>query len=82
VNFHFGSIAWRCGRFGDASFAGIRYRVSHDPAGREIGLALFGNEGVDESLIVAEDRPMASTVIEEVRSRFGIVVLPTPSQSD
>jgi hypothetical protein len=64
--------------FADARFAGIRYLVSHDPSSAEIGLALFGNEGVDESFVVDEDRPISTGLIDDVRSRFGIVVLPTP----
>jgi hypothetical protein len=61
-----------------AGFAGIRYLVGHDPSAREVGLALFGEEGVDDSLIVAEDGPIPPDLLDEVRSRFGILVLPSP----
>lgn len=65
--------------FAGAAFAGIRYRVSHDPSMTEIGLALFGDEGVDESLGVDGDGPIPASVLDEARTRFGIVVLPAPS---
>jgi RES domain len=64
--------------FADASFGGVRYRVSHDPSAREVALALFGDEGADESFVVDEDGPIPRTVLDEVRSRFGITVIPTP----
>jgi hypothetical protein len=65
--------------FAAARFAGIRYRVSHDPSTRETGVALFGDEGVDETITVDEDAPIPPDVIDKVRSRFGILVVPTPS---
>jgi hypothetical protein len=65
--------------FAAARFAGIRYRVSHDPSTTEIGLALFGDEGVDLSLDVDADGPIPPGVVAELRKRFGILVLPTPS---
>jgi hypothetical protein len=72
-----------CQRWAEAfaaeGFAGIRYRLSHDPSTAEIGLALFGDEGLDETLEVVEDGPIPPEVLDEVRSRFGILVLPTPS---
>lgn len=65
--------------FAAAGFAGMRYRGSHDPSMTEIGLALFGQAGVDESIAVDEDAPIPPDVVDEVRSRFGVLVLPTPS---
>jgi len=65
--------------FAAARFAGIRYRVSHDPSMTEIGLALFGQAGVDESIAVDEDAPIPPEVVDEVRSRFGVLVLVAPS---
>lgn len=65
--------------FAAARFAGVRYRVSHDPSMHEIGVALFGDAGVDQGLTVDEDAPIPADVVDEVRSRFGILVLPTPS---
>jgi hypothetical protein len=62
-----------------AGFAGIRYRVSHDPSAAEVGLALFGDEGVDDSVLVDEDGPIPQALLDEVQSRFGILVLPSPS---
>jgi hypothetical protein len=64
--------------FAAATFAGIRYQVSQDPSMTEIGIALFGNVGVDESLGVDEDGPIPADVLEDVRTTFGVVVLPIP----
>lgn len=64
--------------FAGAAFAGIRYFVSHDPSVTEVGLALFGEEGVDDSLTVDADGPIPPAVVEAVRNR-GILVLPSPS---
>jgi hypothetical protein len=64
--------------FADAGFGGVRYLVSHDPAQRLIGVALFGPSG-------AADQPVAATasieseLIVAARERFGIIVLPTPA---
>lgn len=67
------------GAFDAAGFAGIRYRVSHDPSARQIGIALFGAEGVDDTLTLDQQEPVPPHVVEETRRRFGILVLPTPS---
>jgi RES domain len=62
----------------DAGFGGVRYLVSHDPAQRLAGVALFGPAG-------AQDRHVAKTgsidpgVILAARERFGIIVLPAPA---
>jgi hypothetical protein len=63
--------------FAAAGFGGILYRVSHDPSGSELGVALFGAAG-------AQDVPIENTeaipdeILEEARIRFGLLVLPTP----
>jgi RES domain len=63
--------------FHAAGFHGIRYRVSHDPSQRAIGVALFGPAGeVDWPASAAE--PVDSRLLQLVRRRYGLVVLPTP----
>jgi hypothetical protein len=63
--------------FHAAGFQGIRYRVSHDPSQRAIGVALFGPAGeADWPASAAE--PVDSRLLQLVRRRYGLVVLPTP----
>jgi RES domain len=63
--------------FATAGFAGIRYRVSHDPAQRELGVVLFGDAG-EQSLPVRRTEAVPASVIEAARQRFGLIVAPTP----
>lgn len=63
--------------FAAAGFGGIRYRVSHDPAQRELGVVLFGDAG-EQSLPVRRTEPIPASVIEAARQRFGLIVAPTP----
>jgi hypothetical protein len=63
--------------FVGAGFGGIRYRVSHDPAQRELGVALFGSKGA-QSLPVRRTEPVPGDVLEEARLRFGLIAAPTP----
>ena len=63
--------------FAAAGFGGIRYRVSHDPAQRELGVVLFGEAG-EQSLPVRRTEPIPASVIEAARQRFGLIVAPTP----
>ncbi len=63
--------------FHAAGFQGIRYRVSHDPSQRAIGVALFGPAGkANWPAPVAE--PIDTRLLALVRRRYGLVVLPTP----
>lgn len=64
--------------FAKAGFHGIRYRVSHDPSQRELGVALFGPAG-DQDWPVRADDPIGTDVIEEAQARFGLVVAPAPA---
>ena len=64
--------------FAAAGFGGIRYRLSHDPAQRELGIALFGAAG-EQKLPVRRTEPVLASVVEEARQRFGLVVAPTPA---
>jgi hypothetical protein len=64
--------------FADAGLEGVRYLVSHDPAQRLVGVALFGPAGAQDRP-VAEAGPIESDLIASARERFGIIVLPTPA---
>jgi hypothetical protein len=64
--------------FAASGFGGIHYRLSHDPAQRELGIVLFGIAG-EQSLPVRRTEPVPASVIEAARQRFGLVVAPTPA---
>lgn len=64
--------------FAAAGFDGIRYRLDHDPAQRQLGVALFGPAG-EGDLPVRAREPIDEAISEEARRRFGLVVAPTPS---
>lgn len=68
--------AWAAA-FARAGFDGVRYLLSHDPAQRLVGVALFGPEGVADwprgrYRAIEEDR------LERAERLFGIRVLPEP----
>ena len=63
--------------FAHAGFDGIRYRVSHDPSQRELGVALFG-PAREQDWPVRADEEIGDDVIEEAQARFGLVVAPAP----
>jgi hypothetical protein len=63
--------------FHAAGFQGIRYRVSHDPSQRAIGVALFGPAGAADWMATTAE-PIDSRLLALVRRRYGLVVLPTP----
>lgn len=70
------TLAWSQA-FAEGGFGGILYRLSHDPSGSELGVALFGSAGerdlpIDSSAAIPED------VLDEARGRFGLLVLPAP----
>jgi RES domain len=60
-----------------AGFDGVLYRLSHDPSGSEIGVALFGDAG-ERDLPIESTGAIPDDVLEEARVRFGLLVLPTP----
>ena len=64
--------------FAASGFGGIRYRLSHDPAQRELGVVVFGDAG-EQSLSVRRTEPVPAGVIEAARQRFGLIVAPTPT---
>lgn len=58
-------------------FDGVLYRLSHDPSAEAVGVALFGpREAALARVAVVDDRPIEDELIEEVRARFGVLVLP------
>jgi hypothetical protein len=63
--------------FHAAGFEGIRYRVSHDPSQRAIGVALFGPAG-EAAWPAAAAEPIDGGLLALVRRRYGLIVLPTP----
>ena len=63
--------------FEQAGFAGVRYRVSHDPSLTETAIALFGPAG-EQDFDVRHSGPIGEEVILEARRRFRVVVAPTP----
>jgi hypothetical protein len=68
--------AWAAA-FAAAGFDGIRYLLSHDPAQRCVGIALFGMGGLS-ALPVDATEVIGRDLVEQARRRFGIRVLPTP----
>jgi hypothetical protein len=63
--------------FHAAGFDGVRYRVSHDPSQRVIGIALFGPAG-EAAWPAPSAGPISSSLLALVRRRYGLIVLPTP----
>jgi hypothetical protein len=61
--------------FEGAGFDGIRYRVSHDPAQRLIGFALFSTAG-GGTWPAKPPGPIPSDLIARARRIFGIQVVP------
>jgi len=66
----------RTAAFHQAGFQGARYFLSHDPAQRCVGIALFGATGPADYRVYA-DEPIGPEVVTAARE-FGILVLPTP----
>ncbi|MGB2875433.1 MAG: RES family NAD+ phosphorylase [Gaiellaceae bacterium] len=64
--------------FAQAGFDGVRYFLSHDPAQRELGVALFGRAG-EHDLPVRATGQIDPVVLEEAQRRFGLIVAPTPA---
>jgi hypothetical protein len=62
--------------FHAAGFAGLRYRVSHDPSQRAIGIALFGPAG-QADWPPALPEPIGNSLLAVARRRYGLIVLPT-----
>jgi RES domain len=61
--------------FASEGFAGIRYRLRHDPSGSLLGIALFGAAGEADWAVEASG-PIPDDLIREAAERFGIVVVP------
>jgi hypothetical protein len=56
-------------------FAGIRYRLRHDPSGSLVGIAFFGAAGEADWPVEASG-PIPDHLIRKAEDRFGIVVVP------
>jgi hypothetical protein len=61
--------------FARAGFAGVRYLLSHDPAQRLAGIALFGPAG-SAQWALASTRAINQQVLLSVRRSFSIRVVP------
>lgn len=59
----------------EAGFGGVRYLVSHDPAQRLVGIALFGRAGA-AAWPVASMEPIGRQMLLAARRSFGIRVVP------
>lgn len=66
--------------FLEAGFNGVRYRVSHDPSQRLLGVALFGPVGAQQWPVKDTDRISAQTR-RQALARLGIRILPSPRGS-
>jgi hypothetical protein len=68
-----------CRRWAEAlageGYAGIRYRLRHDPSGALLGIALFGAAGEADWAVEASSS-IPDDVIREAEERFGIIVVP------
>lgn len=68
--------AWAAA-FARQGFDGVRYLLSHDPAQRLVGLALFGPSG-SPRWARGQAATIALDLIREAERSFGIRVLPSP----
>jgi hypothetical protein len=68
--------AWAAA-FHDQGFDGVRYYCSHDPSQREVGIALFGDDG-EAGWPFENTSSLGADVLEEVKRRFGINVVLMP----
>jgi hypothetical protein len=72
--------AWAAA-FAAAGFDGVRYLVSHDPAQRLAGYALFGDAGdaaEAASWPPGEPAAIGSDLLRAARRQFGLLVVPAP----
>jgi hypothetical protein len=65
-------------RFARERFNGVRYLVRHDPAQRQVGIALFGQTGVARGKVQPSAAPLDQELVAGVAQHFGIHVLPRP----
>lgn len=59
----------------DECFAGIRYRLRHDPSGSLLGIALFSAAG-EADWVVEASGSIPDDLIRAAEERFGIIVVP------
>lgn len=72
--------AWAAA-FAAAGFDGVRYLVSHDPAQRLAGHALFGDAGEAADAArwpAGEPGEIGPGLLRQVRQLFGLLVVPAP----
>jgi hypothetical protein len=67
------------GAFAASGFGGVRYLVSHDPAQRHVGIALFGLAGA-AGLPVHRTDPIGPGLISTAERTFGYRVIPIPGR--
>jgi RES domain len=67
------------GALAAAGFGGVRYLVSHDPAQRNVGVALFGSAGAG-SLPVHSTDLISPRLISAAERIFGYRVIPLPGR--
>jgi hypothetical protein len=63
--------------FRGAGFGGVRYLVSHNPAQKLVGIALFGPAGEPTNPVLRSDG-IDPKLVALAERRFGIKVRPTP----
>ncbi len=68
--------AWAAA-FEGTGFGGVRYLVSHDPAQKLVGIALFGPAG-DQAFPVQSTAAIDKKLVAAAEKRFGIKVRPAP----
>lgn len=63
--------------FAEAGFDGVRYRASHDPRARSIGIAVFGPTG-EGNWPFPPPAPIPRALIARVERTYHVLVVPTP----
>jgi RES domain-containing protein len=64
--------------FHEHGFDGILYRLSHDPSGGEMGIALFRSASAAAPLRVTGTAEINDALLSEVRASFTMIVVATP----
>ena len=67
------------GALAAAGFGGVRYLVSHDPAQRNVGIALFGSAGAANLPVHSTDL-ISPRLISDAERLFGYRVIPIPGR--
>jgi len=64
--------------FVEQGFDGLWYLVRHDPAQRQVGVALFGQSGMAKGWPEPATEPIDDELLAGVAKHFGIHILPRP----